>query len=196
MKPDDNRDRRTRDRILSATLEWAADTGLGRLSMDEIAHRARLARATLYLHFPGRDALINAAVTWELDRFFADVSKVVRSYQDPEDKVVHGFAHAYRLLRSHKTLNAVLELNPQILLPYVIGDARAIDRARATVSKYLVPAELPPGIDREAVAEQIVRTFHTLILAPSKVFDLDAPDGPEKYARTYLLPLIRAERAP
>ncbi|MFX0578894.1 TetR/AcrR family transcriptional regulator [Nocardia nepalensis] len=188
---DHNKDLRTRDRILRATLEWAADTGVGKLSMDEIAHRARLARATLYLHFPGRQALISAAVRWELERFFADISHVVARYDDVEERLVHGFAYGYRTLRSHRTLNAVLELNPQILLPYVLGDASAIDRARRAVMTFFTPSELPPGVDSEVLAEQIVRTYHTLILAPSKVFDLDSIGGPEQYARTFLVPLIR-----
>lgn len=195
MTGEDNRDRRTRDKILGATLEWITDTGLSKVSMDEIAHRARLARATLYLHFPGRQALISAAVKSELDRFFADVSEYVVQFDDLDERLVNGFAYAFRLLRSHRTLNAVLELNPQILLPYVFGDAPAIRRARRTVSTYFFSVDLPEE-EREAAAEHIVRAFHTLILAPTTVFDLDAPDGPERYARSFLLPIVRPAAKP
>lgn len=34
--------------------------------MDEVARRAHVGRATLYKHFPGRDALIGAVVQTEL----------------------------------------------------------------------------------------------------------------------------------
>ena len=39
--------------------------------MDEVARRVDVGRATLYKHFPGRDALIGAVVQTELAKFFA-----------------------------------------------------------------------------------------------------------------------------
>lgn len=192
MTGEKHNDRRTRDRILQATTEWIADTGLLRVSINEIAQRSRLARATIYLHFPGRQALINAAVQSELDRFFDDVGSYIDQFDQPEERLVHGFAYAYRLLRAHRTLNAVLQLNPQILLPFVFGDAPAISRARRAVSTYLVPTALSESA-KELAAEHIVRTYHSLILAPSEVFNLDVEDGPERYARSFLLPLIPFE---
>ncbi|MFE3445313.1 TetR/AcrR family transcriptional regulator [Nocardia sp. NPDC059180] len=189
----DQADQRTRDKILRAALDWITETGVTKVSMDEIAHRARLARATLYLHFPGRQALIGAAVRAELNRFFADLATVVSGYDDIEQRLVEGFGYGFRALREHRTLNAVLELNPQILLPYVVGDAPAIARARRTVVEFIPVEALAEGVDAEVIAEQIVRSFHTLILAPSTVFDLDGPDGPERYARRFLVPLLRPE---
>ncbi|WP_157121951.1 TetR/AcrR family transcriptional regulator, partial [Nocardia violaceofusca] len=54
-----------RTRIIEAVVSLAATTGLRKLSMDEVARSAGVGRATLYNYFPGRDALISAAVESE-----------------------------------------------------------------------------------------------------------------------------------
>jgi AcrR family transcriptional regulator len=47
----------TRDRVLRAALELVGGAGLTALSMDELAVRAGVSRATLYRLFPGKPAL-------------------------------------------------------------------------------------------------------------------------------------------
>lgn len=189
---------RTRDRILRAVIEWAEETGMRKLSMDEIASRAKLGRATLYIHFPGRGALIEAAVRNELDRFFSAMQTETEKYDDPDERLIHTFALAYRTLRNHRLLNSIMKLNPQILMPFVIGDdSLAIDLGREFVMTNLRSANehLNEAAALE-LAELTVRSFHSFVLAPSKTFDLDAPGGAEDYAERMLLPLLRRATEP
>jgi AcrR family transcriptional regulator len=51
-----------RERILRLALEMVGTRGLGPLSMDELADRAGVSRATLYRLFPGKPALFTALV--------------------------------------------------------------------------------------------------------------------------------------
>ena len=176
-------------RILDAVLSWAADTGLRKLSMDEVAQRAKVGRATLYKYFPGRDALIAALVKDELARFFADVHGVVALHDEPDERLIHGFAHAYRLLRGHPAVLPVLRLNPELLLPYVItDDSYALNLGSIFVESVMNLDELQ-GASRAQFAEHVARAFHTLILIPTSVIDLDSPEGPENYARNFLVPV-------
>ena len=101
--------------------------------MDEVARRARVGRTTLYKHFPGRDALIGAVVRTELAKF-AEVQSVVERYDDPDERLVHGFAHAYRLLSHHPAVSPILRLNPEIFLPYVITRQLLCTESRHYVS--------------------------------------------------------------
>jgi AcrR family transcriptional regulator len=47
-----------RDRILAAAVDMVGAQGLSALSMDELADRAEVSRATLYRVFPGKSALL------------------------------------------------------------------------------------------------------------------------------------------
>jgi AcrR family transcriptional regulator len=49
-----------RDRILNAAVDMVGAQGLAALSMDELAERAAVSRATLYRLFPGKSALFTA----------------------------------------------------------------------------------------------------------------------------------------
>ena len=45
------------------------------------------------------------------------------------------------------------------------------------------------GATRTQFAEHVARAFRTLILIPSTEFGLEKPDGPENYARNFLIPV-------
>ncbi|WP_026909880.1 TetR/AcrR family transcriptional regulator [Patulibacter minatonensis] len=179
----------TRERILDAALGCAEETGLRKLSMDAVARRAGIGRATLYTHYRGRRALMDAALQSELDVLFGEIRALAGVDETPEDLLVRLFAVAYRKLRDHRVLRAVLTLNPEWLLPYVWGESTAIDAGREFVLAML-PADLPLRAPRAEVAEHLVRAIHTLVLSPSKVFALDEPGGAEDYARRYLVPFL------
>ncbi|MFB7719037.1 TetR/AcrR family transcriptional regulator [Nocardia sp. NPDC056100] len=181
----------TRERILDACRELAATTGMRKLSMDEVARQARISRAGLYKHFAGRDALISALVEEELARFFAEVQLVAQRYDDPSDRLVHSFAEAYRRLSGHPAVRPVLTLNPELFLPYVITtDSQALNWGRMFVATFLPLDGWSTPAAANQFAEHVARAFHTLILIPSGVLDLETPDGPENYARNFLLPVL------
>ena len=54
--------------ILRATAELLAETGLAGTTTQAIADRASVARATIYLRWPNREALINAALRHAIGR--------------------------------------------------------------------------------------------------------------------------------
>jgi AcrR family transcriptional regulator len=52
----------TRERLLEAALEMVGDRGVSALSMDDLAERAKVSRATLYRLIPGKAALLTALI--------------------------------------------------------------------------------------------------------------------------------------
>src|SRR6516162_758889 len=83
----------SRDRILRAALDLVGAGGLAALSMDELAGRAGVSRATLYRLFPGKSALFG-----ELVRAFSPwepVADVLEAMPDGHpDDVMPAVAHA------------------------------------------------------------------------------------------------------
>jgi AcrR family transcriptional regulator len=58
--------RRKRDAILAAAVDVFAERGV-EIALDEVARRAEVGIATLYRHFPTREALITGAYIREID---------------------------------------------------------------------------------------------------------------------------------
>ena len=77
----------TRERVLRAALELIGAVGLTGLSMDELAVRAGVSRATLYRLFPGKSALFVSLV-----RAFSPLEPVSRAttemYDQPPEAVM------------------------------------------------------------------------------------------------------------
>jgi AcrR family transcriptional regulator len=97
--------RRNIERILDGALdELALDP---EVSMDAVARRAGVVRATLYVHFPTREALI-AAVT---ERAIAETAEVLRAAApdegEPVDALTRVLVAAWRMLGRYHALVAI-----------------------------------------------------------------------------------------
>jgi AcrR family transcriptional regulator len=54
----DNRVRRSKEIVLRATSELLSESGLGGVSVDEVARRSGVAKTTIYRHWPARSDLL------------------------------------------------------------------------------------------------------------------------------------------
>ena len=48
----------SRERVLTATLDLLTEAGLDDLTIDDISRRSRVAKTTIYRHWPNRSALV------------------------------------------------------------------------------------------------------------------------------------------
>ncbi len=163
--------------------------------MDEIARLGGIGRATLYMHFNGKDSLIRAVVDSELQRFFTTITESVQGIDDPDDRLIAGFSAGYRWLRGHQALQTTLKVNPDAIKQYIVAEhSSALDLARTFVEP-LVCDELPDPVLRSQFAEFVARQIHSLVLIPGGVVGIDGATGPEDYARQFLVPALTALRA-
>jgi AcrR family transcriptional regulator len=59
--PDDDTDKRvqrSKEAVLASTYELLSETGLGGVSIDDVARRSGVAKTTIYRHWPSRSALL------------------------------------------------------------------------------------------------------------------------------------------
>lgn len=69
-----------RERVIGMAVELLGSQGLAHLSMDELAERARVSRATLYRLFPGKPALFHEVVRVQAP--FVALAEVLAAHAD------------------------------------------------------------------------------------------------------------------
>jgi AcrR family transcriptional regulator len=184
-------------RILAAALEQAELVGIRRSTMDDVARRSGVGRATLYRRFPTKAALNDAIVLSEVRRFF-EGSALARSRGATfEDRMVYGTIFAVTFMREHALLKKLLRTEPETILPSLTVDAGPILDFASEQSVAWLRSELygdsatTPAQERHlrTVAELHTRLTLSFIVTPHTSINLATIDDTRAYVRDYLLPM-------
>jgi AcrR family transcriptional regulator len=107
----------TRDRIFAATLACIDADGLAATSVEDIARRAGMGRATIYRHFSGgREQVLSETITWEVGRFFAAIEEAIADAPDLTAKIDGAFVAGGGALADHALLHRLLRTEPEAVL--------------------------------------------------------------------------------
>jgi AcrR family transcriptional regulator len=196
----ENPDRIT-ERILAAALAQAEEVGMRRSTMDDVARRSGVGRATLYRRFPTKAALNDAIVLSEVRRFFEGSAKARAHGETLEDRLVYGTVFSVTFMREHVLLKKLLRTEPETILPSLTVDAGplldfATDQSIAMLRNDLHPNRLTtPAQERHlrTIAELHTRLTLSFIITPHSNIKLANLDDARAYVRTYLLPMMVAD---
>lgn len=156
----------TRERILAAALVCIEDDGLAATSIEDIARRAEVGRATVYRQFPGgREQVLSETITWEVGRFFAGLEAAIADAPDLASRLDLAFVAGNRALTDHALLHRLLRTEPEAVLTEL---AVATDLVLG-----LIVASLTDALDHEILAGR-VRS------------DLDVPVAADHLGRLFL----------
>lgn len=107
------------DPILDAAHATVLDFGVRRATVIEVARRAGLSRMTVYRRYPDGAALIRALMAREFGALVATVDEEVAGLATGFERAVTATVRTVELLQEHPLLRRLLELEPEVLLPYV-----------------------------------------------------------------------------
>jgi AcrR family transcriptional regulator len=183
----------TTDALLDATSRLLAAHGLRRWTMEDVAERADLGRATVYRHFGSRDELVHAALGREARRFFAAIAAAVAGLDTLEDQVVAGFLAGWRVVRD--SVVGELFASDRAAAVSLLTAAPVLALARAAlVERYQIVTgrALSSGetADAELVAEALVRLGLSFVLIPESVIQLDDNESARSALRQLFGPLV------
>lgn len=185
-------------RILRATLEQAELVGIRRTTMEDVARRSGVGRATLYRRFPTKAALIDAVVLAEVHRFLEGSARARSHAATLEDRLVYGTVFTVTFLREHRLLKKLLRTEPETILPSLTIDAGAIldfatDQSVAQLrSEIYGEAPTTPAQEKHlrTVSELHTRLTLSFIVTQHTSINLETIDDTRGYVRDYLLPMI------
>ena len=109
----------TRDRILDAAFEAVQVFGLSRITVEDVARRAKLSRQTVYRYFPSKDHVILFLVAREEEKFIDGVRAAFSGREDPEEAFALAVEFVLRYTHEHPLLDRLLATDTETLLPYL-----------------------------------------------------------------------------
>ncbi len=168
------------DALLDAARTCVLGVGVRRTTLTDIARRAGVSRMTIYRRWPDVRTLVGDLMTRE---WVAAVDSTRPAPGGPAlRRTVEHLVAAVRALRAHPLFRKIIEVDPELLLPYIL------DRRGASQDAILarIEAELRVGqeegsirrteVTRQAravllVAQSFVLSGHTMLDEPEPGLD-------------------------
>jgi AcrR family transcriptional regulator len=186
------------NRILRTAQEQFELVGIRRTTMEDIARQSSVGKATLYRRFPTKDAVVDAVVLNEVQRYL-DGNAVARSRGDTfEERLINGVVFTAEFLRDNALLNKLMSTEPETILRSLTVDAGAIIDWASEASAVLLAAELFPGTTPTEAQQRHLRTAGELqtrlvlsfVLTPHTTIDRSTPAALRAYVLDFIVPLI------
>ncbi|WP_369373707.1 TetR/AcrR family transcriptional regulator [Streptomyces sp. cg36] len=118
MKP--IRHNRTDDEaVLDAARDCVLAVGVRRTTLTDVARRAGVSRMTLYRRWPDVRTLVGDVMTREWVAVTLGATPRTDPSRPVRDQLVDGLVTGLRALREHPLLRKILDVDPELLLPYL-----------------------------------------------------------------------------
>jgi AcrR family transcriptional regulator len=149
------------DPVLDAVRDRVLAVGVRRTTLTDVARRAGVSRMTLYRRWPDVRTLVGDLMTREWIAVATAAMPAPAADLSARDRIVASLVDGVGAFRAHPLFRKIVDVDPELLLPYVL------DRRGASQDALL---ELLAAAVREGHADGSVRPGH-----------------PERQARTLLL---------
>jgi AcrR family transcriptional regulator len=148
--------------ILDAAYELLLAIGMSRLTMADIARKAAISRATMYRRWPNVQAVIGALMTREFGPLAFDLDRPVRT------GLVTAVVTMAGAVRRHPLLRKIIEVDPEILLPYLLERRGATTNLQLTLLEDAIKAGIADRSIRKAdpvaLAQAVMLTAWSFVL--------------------------------
>ena len=104
--------------MLEAARACVLAVGVRRTTFSDVARRAGVSRMTLYRRFPDLETLLSTLMTWEFGRVVDEARSAAESGSCRE-RAVAMVVGAARTLHEDPLFDRLLDVDPELLLPYV-----------------------------------------------------------------------------
>ena len=173
------------DAYLDAAREAILAVGWSRTTLTDIARRAGVSRMTLYRRWPDTQTLLADLMTREWGHVVegASVEGAVTSEQAAGvlDRIADGIVATVQALRANALLRRIVDVDPDVLLPYLLdrrgrSQEMVADALAALVAQGQDDGSIRAG-DPVVLARSLVLTCHGFTLSAHTMSDPGSKDA-------------------
>ena len=181
-------------KILEAARALYAEFGLRRTTMDDVAKRAGVGRATLYRRFSEKEQLFKAVLLRDLQRDLFLIEKEIEQVNSALEGVLQAFIKSTQLLDGNDLIRRLLVTEPEQVLPYLTTDFETI----LSFSRGYLSGQIERGQRRgevrqgnpDALAEMILRLLQSFLLTPDGALNPSDETNMAQFVEQFLRPLL------
>ncbi len=174
-------EREPRDGYLDAARDCILDVGWRRTTLTEVARRAEVSRMTIYRTWADMPTLLGDLMTREWAGVVTDsvADSDVRGGSAVE-RLVAGIVGTVRQLRRNELFVRVVELDPELILPYLFSRRGRSQELILALTRDAVAAGQAAGEVRaghpDAIARALLLAVHGFVLSVHTMVDDDVSE--------------------
>ncbi|MBN1382980.1 MAG: TetR/AcrR family transcriptional regulator [Deltaproteobacteria bacterium] len=136
-----------RESILSAARQMFGRYGIQKTNIDELARMAKVAKATLYNYFGGKDQIYTEVLNREANDRLQQIISVVEQTRSPLDKLRCFIKIKYKQMKDRANIiNLPIEGGPYQLLPKIISIREKIFNREIQILRAILEEGIQEGI--------------------------------------------------
>jgi AcrR family transcriptional regulator len=169
---------RSEDRYLDAARACILATGWTRTTLTDVARRAGVSRMTIYRTWPDMQTLLADLMTREWGGVVAEVA-AAGSGTAPLERLSVGVGRTVTALRSNDLLRKIVEVDPELLLPYLLRRrGRSQDNILGLLEPLIAEGQADGSVragDPALLARSILLAAHGFTLSAETMADETHP---------------------
>jgi AcrR family transcriptional regulator len=170
------------DALLDAARACVLDVGFRRTTLTDVARRAGVSRMTLYRRFADVRSLVADLMTREFTELLRQATDALPGAGNHRDRLVAKATTSVAVLWSNPLMARVLDVDPELLLPYVVDRVGATQRLVEPALRADVEASQADGSIRAGDPAVITRALYLVLQsfvlsARPALTDLGQPDA-------------------
>jgi AcrR family transcriptional regulator len=170
-----------RDGYLDAARDCILDVGWRRTTLTEVARRAGVSRMTIYRSWSDMQQLLGDLMTREWAGVVAATVAEEDASAPAADRLVADIVGTVRMLRENELFLRIVELDPELLLPYLLSRRGRSQDAILTLTEGQIRAAHETGAVRggnpTAIARTLLLTAHGFVLSAHTMIDDDVTEA-------------------
>ncbi len=163
--------------LLDAARTHLLAVGWKRATLTDIARTAGVSRMTIYRRWPDMRSLIGDLMTREWTRVGEEAGVLTAGEGDLAERISRAMVAAAQLMRSNAVFRRIIEVDPEVLLTYLIdrkgrSQERLLDRLEQAIDAGQRTRSVRGGVPPRRIAATVLLATHGFAISAGTMADI------------------------